>query len=86
MKCRQGYEGYVIVARSYELQDAGFSAEFSVEEHEADGVNETQFYLPETFPTQESAIELRLRLAEKVQQNAVLGAYCGYLLCQNPNG
>jgi hypothetical protein len=61
MKSRQGYEGYVIVARSYELQDAGFSAEFSVEEHEADGVNETQFYLPETFPTQESAIEAAIQ-------------------------
>ena len=37
MKSRQGYKGYVIVARSYELQDGGFSSEFSVEEHEADG-------------------------------------------------
>jgi hypothetical protein len=55
MKTRQGYRGYVIVARSYELQDGGFSAEFSLEEHEADGFMETEFYLPETFPTQESA-------------------------------
>jgi hypothetical protein len=43
--------------REYELKDGGFSAEFSVEEHEADGFMETEFYLPETFPTQESAIE-----------------------------
>ena len=57
MKRRLGHKGYVIVARSYELQDGGFSAEFSVEEHEADGVMETEFYLPDTFPTQESAIE-----------------------------
>jgi hypothetical protein len=57
MKSRQGYKGYVIVARSCELQDGGFSAEFSVEEHEADGFMETEFYLPDTFPTQESAIE-----------------------------
>lgn len=56
MKSRQGYKGYVIVARSYELQDGGFSAEFSVEEHDASGVTETQFYLPDTFPTQELAI------------------------------
>ena len=57
MKSRQGYKGYVIVARSCELQDGGFSAEFSVEEHQADGFMETEFYLPKTFPTQESAIE-----------------------------
>ncbi|MGA2205082.1 MAG: hypothetical protein ABSG40_24370 [Terriglobales bacterium] len=41
MKSRQGYKGYVIVARSCELQDGGFAAEFSVEEHDADGVMET---------------------------------------------
>jgi hypothetical protein len=57
MKSRLGYKGYVIVARSCELQDGGFAAEFSVEEHDADGVMETEFYLPDTFPTQESAIE-----------------------------
>jgi len=49
------------VARSHELKDAGFSAEFSVEEHEADGFMETEFYLPDTFPTQESAIEAALQ-------------------------
>ena len=57
MKSRQGYRGYVIVARSCELREGEFSAEFSVEEHAADGFMETEFYLPETFPTQESAIE-----------------------------
>jgi hypothetical protein len=57
MKSRKGHEGYVVVARSYELQDGGFAAEFSVEEHDADGFMETEFYLPDTVPTQESAIE-----------------------------
>ncbi len=61
MKSRQGYKGYVIVARSCELQDGGFAAEFSVEEHDADGVMETEFYLPDTFPTQEFAIEAAIR-------------------------
>jgi hypothetical protein len=61
MKSRQGYKGYVIVARSCELQDGGFAAEFSVEEHEADGFMETEFYLPDTFPTQESAIEAAIQ-------------------------
>jgi hypothetical protein len=42
---------------SCELKDGGFSAEFSVEEHDASGVTETQFYFPNTFETQESAIE-----------------------------
>ena len=57
MKSRQGYKGNVIEARSCELKDSGFSAEFSVEEHDASDVTETQFYLPNTFETQESAIE-----------------------------
>jgi len=56
MKRRQGYKGYVIEARSCELKDGGFSPEFSVEEHDASGVTETQFYLPDTFPSQELAI------------------------------
>ena len=56
MKSRQGYKGYVIEARSCELRDGGFSAEFSVEEHDASGVTETQLYLPDTFPSQELAI------------------------------
>jgi len=48
MKSRQGYKGYVIVARSHELKDGGFSADFSVEEHAADGFMETEFCLPDT--------------------------------------
>jgi len=61
MKSRQRYKGYVIEARSCEIKDVGFSAEFSVEEHDASGVTETQFYLPDTFPTQESAIEAAIQ-------------------------
>ncbi|MFY9701125.1 MAG: hypothetical protein WCB56_02055 [Terriglobales bacterium] len=57
MKSRLGYKGFVIEARSHELKEGGFSAEFSVEEHAADGFKETEFFLPDTFPTQESAIE-----------------------------
>ena len=51
MKRRLGYKGYVIEARAHELRDGGFSAEFSVEEHDARGVTETQFYVPNTFAT-----------------------------------
>ena len=61
MKSRQGYKGYVIVARSCELQDGGFAAEFSVEEHDADGVMETEFHLPDTFFRHESAIEAAIQ-------------------------
>ena len=49
------------MARSYELQAGGFSAEVSIQEHDADGVMETEFYLPDTFPTQESAIEAAIK-------------------------
>ena len=61
MKSRQGYKGFVIEARSYEFKDGGFSPEFSVEDHDSSGVTETQFYLPDAFPTQESAIEAALQ-------------------------
>jgi hypothetical protein len=61
LKRREGYKGYVIVSRSHKLKDGGFSAELSVEEHDADGVMETEFYLPDTFPTQEFAIEAVIR-------------------------
>jgi hypothetical protein len=56
MKSRQGYKGYVIAARSLELKDGRFSAELWIEEHDASGVTETQFFLPGTFQTEESAI------------------------------
>jgi hypothetical protein len=56
MKSRVGYKGYVIEARSYQ-QNGKFSAELWIEEHQASGVTETQFYLPHTFPTPELAIE-----------------------------
>ncbi|MGB0118661.1 MAG: hypothetical protein WCC78_09735 [Terriglobales bacterium] len=61
MKSRQGYKGYVIEARSYQQQEGAFSAELWIEEHDASGVTETQFYLPETFPTQESAVEAAIQ-------------------------
>ena len=56
MKSRQGYKGYVIEARSGEIVNGGFSAEFSVEEHDATGVTERQFYLTDTFQSKELAI------------------------------
>jgi hypothetical protein len=56
MKSRQGYKGFVIEVRSPELRDGGFSAEFSIEEHDGAGVTEIQFYLPDTFPSQQLAI------------------------------
>jgi hypothetical protein len=65
MKSRQGYKGYVIEARPYQLKDGGFSAEFSVEEHDPSGVTETQFYLPDAFPTQESAVEAALQAGRR---------------------
>ena len=61
MKSRQGYKGYVIEARSCELKHGGFSAEYSVEEPDAYGVTETQFYLTETLQSRESAIAAAAR-------------------------
>jgi hypothetical protein len=61
MKSRQGYKGYVIEARSHELKEGGFSAEYTVEEHDAYGVTEKQFYLTHTFQSQEEAIAAATR-------------------------
>lgn len=61
MKRREAYKGYVVVARSYKLKEGGFSAEFCVEEHDADGFMETEYHLPNAFPTRESAIEAGIR-------------------------
>jgi hypothetical protein len=60
MKNRLGYKGYVIEARLSEWKDV-FSAEFSIEEHDGSGVTETQFYLPDTFPTREFAFEAAIQ-------------------------
>ena len=57
MKSRQGYKGYVIEARSCELKHSEFSAEFSVEEHDASGLTERHFYLSTAFSTHEAAIQ-----------------------------
>jgi hypothetical protein len=65
MKRRQGYKGYVIEARSYQQQEGAFSAELWIEEHDASGVTETQFYLPATFSTQELAIEAALQAGRR---------------------
>ena len=62
MKRREGYKGYVIVARSHELKNGEFSAELSVEEHEADGFMETEIHLPNTYQTSESAIEAAIQV------------------------
>jgi len=75
MKSRQGYKGYVIVARSCEPREGEFSAEFSVEEHDVDGVMETEFYLSDTFPTQESAIEAAIQAGrEKIDMGFERGS------------
>ena len=47
------------------LKDGDFTAEFSVEEHDADGFLTNEFYLPETFPKQESAIEAAIKARGK---------------------
>lgn len=48
---------FVIEARIHELRDGGFLGGFSLEEHDGRGVTETQFFVPNTFPTQKTAID-----------------------------
>jgi hypothetical protein len=65
MKVRQAYEGRVIEARSSELKNGGWDCEFSIEEHETTGVTETAFYVPESFPTAEAAIEVAVKAGQQ---------------------
>ena len=53
------------MARSHELQAGGFSAEFSIEEHDANGLIESEFYLSNAFATQESAIEAAIQAVRR---------------------
>ncbi|SPF41328.1 hypothetical protein SBA1_350046 [Candidatus Sulfotelmatobacter kueseliae] len=74
MKSRLGYKGYVIEARLSELKDV-FSAEFSIEEHDGSGVTETQFYLPDTFPTRDSAFEAAIKAGrQKIDMGFLRGS------------
>lgn len=61
MKRREGYKGFVIEARVQQLKDSRFSSDFSVEEHDGSGVNETQFFVQGTFSTPEAAIDAALQ-------------------------
>jgi len=61
MRNRQAYKGFVIEADTYELRGGGFSVEFFVEDHTSAHVDVTQFHVPNTFATKESAIEAAMR-------------------------
>jgi len=48
--------------------ETGRRAAFCVDEHDATGVTETQFYSPDTFPSQEMAVEAAIQAGrEKIK-------------------
>jgi hypothetical protein len=58
MKTRENYKGHVIEAMSFELRDtAGFVSQLFIEKHDAEGVTVTQFYVPQVFTSDESALQ-----------------------------
>jgi len=62
MNSRQKYKGRFIDPRVYELRDVpGWTAEFSIEEHDGIGVTETMFFLPGTFLSKQSAIDAAIQ-------------------------
>lgn len=65
MERREGYKGLVIEARIHELKDGGFSAEFTIEDHDGSGVTETQFFVPNPFLTEESALDASVQAARR---------------------
>jgi hypothetical protein len=57
MERRRGYKGFVIEAFPHELKDgSGFTTDFFIEDHDASGVNVTQFVLKNVFRTEDEAI------------------------------
>jgi hypothetical protein len=57
MNARKGFGRFVIDPRANQLADgSGYSAEFSIEEHDGAGFTDTMFYLRGAFPTEDSAI------------------------------
>ena len=62
MKKRQGYKGYIIVARSCELREGEFSAEFSIEEHDVDGVWKMNSTCPTPSPRKSPRLRQQSRL------------------------
>jgi hypothetical protein len=58
MKARENYKGHVIEAMSFELRDkAGFVSQLFIEKHDGEGVTVTQFYVPQVFTSDESALQ-----------------------------
>jgi hypothetical protein len=48
---------FIVDPRANQLANgSGYSAEFSIQEHNGVGVTDTIFYLPGVFPTKDSAI------------------------------
>jgi len=72
MKSRKRYKGFVIEARVDQLRDGEFSAEFSIEQHDAGGVTEIQGYIANTFSNQESAIDAAIQAGQR-KIDAVIG-------------
>jgi hypothetical protein len=65
MKSRKRYKGFVIEARVDQLRNGEFSVEFSIEQHDAGGVTETQFYIANTFSNQGSAIDAAIQAGQR---------------------
>ena len=65
MKERHSYKRYIIEARTHELKDSRFSAEFSIEDHDGIGITETVFYVKGTFPTQDSAVKTAIESGKR---------------------
>ena len=68
MERRQGYKGFVIEARPYQLRDMpGWTAEFYIEDHHASGVTVTQFFFekPQVFESEELAIRAAITAGQR---------------------
>lgn len=80
MNNTQAIGRFVIDARAHEYRDgSGWSADFSIEEHDRSGVTDTMFYLQERFQSRDSAIaaalaEGRRKIAEGFSPNLEIQA------------
>jgi hypothetical protein len=63
---RENYGGFVIEARSSELQNnLGWDSMFTLEKHDGQGVTVTTFYLPNPYGSEEEGIAAALAHGRK---------------------
>jgi hypothetical protein len=69
MKTRKNYKKHVIEITTFELRDGGYTAHFSIEEHDGEGVTDAYFTTGKRYETKKAAIDATLETAKRKIDN-----------------